>query len=131
MNYQARILLIDRHSKWLDFAVKTLQEVGYEVHSASDFVKAAECFVNNSFDLILIGLDQAENSLDEIEHLAKDKLHSKRFVVMFPIRQTYDRVRIMFKAGAYDVVDKPYQPKELREMVSTQLVESISRNQQQ
>ena len=130
MSFEARILIIDRHSQWLEFAVKVLEEVGYEVFVASDFSSAVDLFINNSFDLILIGLDQAENNLNVIKSIAKDKAHPERIVVMFPVRQTYDRMRIMFKAGVTDTVDKPYQPQVLRDIVAGQLAENRKNNHQ-
>jgi DNA-binding NtrC family response regulator len=128
MSDQGRVLVIDRHSQWLDFAVATLIEAGYEVLSASDFEMASKRWRDASFDLILVGLDQAESHLSTMSDLAKDRVHPKRIVVMFPIRQTYDRMRIVFKAGAYDIVDKPYEAAALQSMVAKQISEARQKN---
>jgi DNA-binding NtrC family response regulator len=123
-----QILLIDRHRRWLKFAQETLGEAGYAVMIASDFDEATEYYLSQDFDLILIGLDQAESNLATLSDLAKDHHHPRRFVVMFPVRQTFDRVRIVFKAGVYDVVDKPYGGDILLEIVSKELEEARLRN---
>jgi DNA-binding NtrC family response regulator len=125
---QSCILLIDRHSQWLNFAVETLTQAGYKVLTASDFDTAAKRWLDKSFDLILVGLDQAESHLGTLTDLAKNAAHPRRIVIMFPVRQTYDKVRIVFKAGAYDVVDKPYQADALRSMVAEQIAEARQRN---
>lgn len=123
-----RILLIDRHAQWVDFAVETLTQAGYKVFAASDFDTASERWLDQSFDLILVGLDQAESHLGALSHLAKNPAQPRRIVVMFPIRQTYDRMRIVFKAGAYDVVDKPYKADALLRTVAEQIAESRKSN---
>jgi len=127
-NGQSSILVIDRHSGWRKFAEETLKQAGYEVAAASRLEEAVERWLDESFDLILIGLDQAESHLGTLSDLAKNPAHPRRIVVMFPIRQTYDKMRIVFKAGAYDVVDKPYQADALRSMVAEQIAEARQKN---
>jgi DNA-binding NtrC family response regulator len=124
MDSSDRILLIDRHSDWLQFAKESLKQAGYEVFAASRFDEAAKRWRDESFDLILVGLDQAESHLSTLSDLAKNPANPRRIVVMFPIRQRYDRMRIVFKAGAYDVVDKPYQPDALISMVAGEIAEA-------
>lgn len=123
-NGQGCILLIDRHSQWLDFAKEVLTRAGYKVFSADDFERAAERWGDEAFDLILVGLDQAESHLETLNDLARNRAHPKRVVVMFPILQTYDRMRIVFKAGAYDVIDKPYDAEALLRSVAEQIANS-------
>lgn len=123
-----RILLIDQHADWLKFAEETLRQEGYEVITVVDFDGACQRCLDEDFDLIFIGLDQAESHLGALSDLAKNPGRPQRFVVMFPLRQTFDRVRIVLKAGAYDIVDKPYQRDALLKMVADAVHEARQRN---
>jgi DNA-binding NtrC family response regulator len=123
-----RILLIDRNTGWLKFAEETLRQAGYAVETASDFAKASLRCPEGNFDLIFVGLDQVESHLGTLTDLAKNPSRPWRFVVMFPVRQTFDRVRIVLKAGAYDVVDKPYQRDALLSTVAAVVHEARLRN---
>jgi len=123
-----RILLIDRHADWLEFAEKTLKQESHDVVTATDFDEACRRCMDDDFDLIFVGLDQAESHLATLSDLAKNPNRPQRFVVMFPLRQTFDRVRIVFKAGAYDVVDKPHQRDALLRMVANAVHEARLRN---
>jgi FixJ family two-component response regulator len=44
---------------------------------------------------------------------------------MFPIQQLPERMRVVFKAGAYDCVDKPFDREELIELVETLQAECV------
>lgn len=124
MPSEARLLVIDRNSGWLDFAEHTLRRAGYDVSVATDLMKAFRVHSSDDFDLVLIGLDQVEGNLSTFAQLTCEKALSKRFVVMFPIHRTLDRVRVAFRAGAYDCIDKPFEAEALLELVSEQLIRS-------
>lgn len=115
-----RILLIDRHLEWLQFAQEALQE-RYDVLTAMNFEEAMKCCIqegrSQEFDLIFVGLDLATNNLDTIKSLGKQW----RFVVMFPVFQEDEKLRILFKAGVYDCADKPYEREELLKLVEDEL----------
>jgi DNA-binding NtrC family response regulator len=115
-----RILLIDRHPEWLQFAQEVLQEQ-YNVLTATGFEEAAKCCVgeerSQEFDLIFIGLDLATTNLNTIESLGRQW----RFVVMFPVFQEDEKLRILFKAGVYDCADKPYEREGLLKLVADEL----------
>ncbi len=122
------ILLIDQHVSWLQFAAKVLSGAGYDVKTAVSLDMAGQRYLNEDFDLIFVGLDQAESHLETLADWAKGQDHPQRFVVMFPVRQTFDTVRIVLKAGAYDVVNKPYQPDALLKTVAEEVREAKARN---
>jgi DNA-binding NtrC family response regulator len=122
---KARLLVIDRNLQWLRFAKRTLQCAGYAVAVAMDLVEAFRVHPDNDFDLVLIGLDQVERNLSVFAQLSREKAQSRRFVVMFPIHRTLDRVRVAFRAGAYDCIDKPFEAEALLDLVSEQLTHSM------
>ncbi len=121
MTFIAKILTIDPHSEWLDFAEQTLRDAGYDVAVALDLEKALDLYANQGFDLVLIGLAEVERHLKKLPQLTSKPGYAKRFVVMFPVHQDFDKVRIFFKAGAYDCVDKPFEADRLLAMVSEEL----------
>jgi DNA-binding NtrC family response regulator len=125
-----RVLLIDQQQNWLKFAKAALHEAGYQVETASSFEEAAACcFETDHFDLILVGLDQAEANLETIGELKKSKTRQWHFVVMFPIRQAPDRLRMVFKAGVFDCVSKPYQRDALLQVVADEIADAKRRNE--
>lgn len=115
-----RILLIDRHQEWLRFAQEVLQDE-HEVYTATSFEEAKECCVGDDlsqeFDLIFVGLELATSNLSTIESLGREW----RFVVMFPVYQEDEKLRILFKAGVYDCADKPYDRESLLKLVADEL----------
>ncbi len=125
MPSEARLLVIDRNSGWLDFAEHALRRAGYYVSVATDLVEAFRVQSSDDFDLVLIGLDQVEGNLSAFAQLTREKALSRRFVVMFPIHRTLDRVRGAFRAGAYDCIDKPFEAEALVDLVSEQLTHSM------
>lgn len=123
-----KILLIDQHSEWLDFAQEVLGD-DYDITKLSkhgnvlslqkDLGKA------NGFDLIFIGLELVTNNLDVLKPLFKQW----QFVVVFPVIQENETVRLLFKAGVYDCAQKPYDRNGLLKLVADELAlaEFVSR----
>ena len=115
-----RILLIDRHPEWLQFAQEVLQEQ-YDVLTATNFEEASKFCIGEEraqeFDLIFVGLDLAASNLSTIKSLGKQW----RFVVMFPVFQEDEKLRILFKAGVYDCADKPYEREGLLKLIADEL----------
>ena len=124
MDISKRILLIDHYPEWLQFAHEALQEQ-YDVLTATSFEEARECCIqegrSQEFDLVLVGLDLAISNLSTIKSLGKQW----RFVVMSPVFQEDETLRILFKAGGYDCADKPYGRDALLKLVADEL--SIAR----
>ena len=125
---ECSILLIDRHVGWLKLAQEPLTQAGYKVVTAPDLDEATQSRLNEPFDLVFIGLDQAERNLDTLSEIAKSPDVQQRFVVMFPLRQTHEKMRIVFRAGAYDCVDKPYQSGDLLKIVAEKIADTERTN---
>ncbi|MCX6032277.1 MAG: hypothetical protein NT169_23660 [Chloroflexi bacterium] len=125
MDTEGRILLVDRHPEWLRFASEVLREQ-YEVITARSFEEANECCMregqSKEFDLIFIGLDVAASNLPAIAQLTRIPLDGWRFVVMFPVFQEDETLRMFFKAGVLDCADKPYESKGLLTLVHDELL---------
>jgi response regulator RpfG family c-di-GMP phosphodiesterase len=116
---KSKILLIDQHPEWLDFARAVLQE-DYEVLAlkrGENLSLENEVSSLDGFDLVFIGLELATNNLDALKPLFKQW----HFVVIFPVLQSNDTVRLLFKAGVYDCARKPYEREGLLKLVADEL----------
>jgi response regulator RpfG family c-di-GMP phosphodiesterase len=110
MQNKRKILLIDQHPEWLEFARGVL---GEEILSLGDQTREI-----NGFDLIFIGLELATNNLEILRPLFS-KWH---FIVVFPVIQENETVRLLFRAGVYDCARKPYERDGLLKLVSDELI---------
>lgn len=124
MAVRERVLLIDQHPEWLQFAKEVLQEQ-HEAVTATSFEEASEYCTregqSQEFDLIFVGLDLATSNLSTIAQLSKASSSRWRFVVMFPVFQEDETLRMLFKSGVYDCADKPYEREGLLKLVAEEL----------
>lgn len=120
MKKRKKILLIDQHPEWLDFAKKTLREE-YEIVTFSrqnDLLTLHKSSKKaNGFDVVFIGLELVTQNLDVLKPLFK----RWQFVVIFPVIQENETVRLLFKAGVYDCARKPYDSEGLLKLVADEL----------
>lgn len=121
MKKKKKILLIDQHPEWLDFAQYVLRE-DYDIVTLSshDNLLSPQKDIRkvDGFDLIFIGLELATHNLDVLKPLFKQW----QFVVIFPVIQENETVRLLFKAGVYDCARKPYDRDGLLKLVADELV---------
>lgn len=121
MKSKNKILLIDQHPEWLRFAQKVLSK-DYDIvtlTSHKDILSLqGKKQKSSSYDLIFIGLELATSNLDMLKPLFKEW----HFVVIFPVIQENETVRLLFKAGVYDCARKPYERDGLLRLVSDELV---------
>lgn len=122
MKKRPKILLIDQHPEWLGFAQDVLNE-DYDViaHKNWDNLLSPVKDENTKaggFDLVFIGLELATNNLDALKPFFKQW----NFVVVFPVIETNETVRLLFKAGVYDCARKPYEREGLLKLVADELV---------
>ena len=115
-----RILIIDTRDEWLSFAESTLSEAGYEVKVAKSIRKAKEILGDNGnkFDLILADQKVTETESDILRDMIwVEPDRRRRVVVIFPTQLTLDKMREIFKLGAFDCVDKQYERDKLIDTV--------------
>ncbi len=122
---KGHILLIDHDEDWLESAQSVLEALGYVVQTAKS-TKEALNLVDEVYDLILMNWVQADQERVLLHHLARPKSPNPRsVVVMFPVQQLPGRMRLVFKAGVYDCVDKPFDREELIELIETLQAECV------
>jgi len=130
MKRKPKILLIDQHPEWLDFAKGVLKsEYNVSTLTKKDDLLSLRDDASGveGFDLVFIGLELATTNLDTLKPLFKQW----HFVVVFPILQRNETVRLLFKAGVYDCARKPYESESLLKLVADELVVANIANGQQ
>lgn len=112
------ILFVDSDARWLDFAVGTLKERRIRARGVTDIskVERASKFMLGP-QLAFVDLEFAERAPDQLQHFAK---HGNKYVVvLFPTCTSSYRMSRIFKLGAYDCVDKPYDVQSLMRLVKS------------
>lgn len=118
-----RILFVDPDADWLGFAVQTLKEQGIGAWGTTDIGRVERAAkIIPGVQLAFVDLEFAERVPDQLRHFA---VRDDRYVVvLFPTDLTPYRMSYIFKLGAYDCVDKPYDAKSLIGLVES-LTEEI------
>jgi DNA-binding NtrC family response regulator len=125
MKNMCRILFIDPDPKYLSFAVNALKRIGVNATGFTG-IKSAQQFLKSTrgIQLILIDLEYAEKEPEKIRKLAEsDRRH---VVVLFPVQLTPHKMSLVFKLGAYDCVDKPYDKSQLIKQIDILIKETCS-----
>jgi DNA-binding NtrC family response regulator len=120
MVHTSKRILIIAKGEWLSFAKSTLSEAGYEVEAAESIREAKGILGNNAnkFDLILADQKVAERESDILRDMIwVEPDRRRRVVVVFPTQLTLDKMRSVFKLGAFDCVDKQYERDKLIDTV--------------
>jgi DNA-binding response OmpR family regulator len=113
---KGRILLVDHDEEWLGSAQSVLVTLGYSVEIARSITEALD--LPDMYDLVLMNWAQADQEQVLFQRLAKPESPSAPcVVVLFPIQMLPQRMRAVFKSGAFDCVDKPFDQGELVKLV--------------
>jgi len=126
-----RVLVIDARDEWLSFARLTLSEAGYEVEVTGSAREAMEILSSdNAFDLIPADQKVAETECDILRDMIWIEPDRRRLVVVvFPTEPALDRMRMIFRLGAFDCVAKPYERDKLIQIAWTILDRPFSPRQ--
>lgn len=108
-----RILVVDDEEDIRNILSDRLQMYGYEVPTASDGAEAIERVAEISPELVL--LDIRLPKLDGMEVLSRIKReHPETLVIMITAHGTVQRAVEAMKQGAYDFIEKPFNPDLIR-----------------
>ena len=122
---KGHILLIDHDEEWLGSAQPVLEALGYAVQTAKSAEEALN-LLDEVYDVILMNWVQADQERVLLQRLARPRSSNPRcVVVMFPVQQLPGRMRLVFRAGAYDCVDKPFDQEDLIELIETLQAECV------
>lgn len=108
------ILIVDDETNWLNFAQHIITNAGYNTYVENNIVDSLVIAKKKLFELILIDykiVEQKKVVFQKLSHLQRGK--NRYVVVMFPMEITSTTAGEIFKLGANDCVDKPYEPSKL------------------
>ena len=133
MNERERILIVDDEPDTILILQDRLEMEGYEVVTATDGYNALELIDQDLPDLVLLDIQMPR--LDGIATLTH--LHEKypgMLVLMLTAHGTIQRAVEATKRGAYDFLEKPFQPEHITQKVDRALdhqrtVESSTRDE--
>ena len=120
MNEQEKILIVDDEPDTILILQDRLEMDGYEVVTATDGCDALELIDQDLPDLVLLDIQMPR--LDGIETLTH--LHEKYpgiLVLMLTAHGTIQRAVEATKQGAYDFLEKPFQPEHITQKVDQAL----------
>jgi two-component system NtrC family response regulator len=120
MNEQEKILIVDDEPDTILILQDRLEMEGYEVATATDGCNALELIDQDLPDLVLLDIQMPR--LDGIETLTH--IHEKYpgiLVLMLTAHGTIQRAVEATKQGAYDFLEKPFQPEHITQKVDQAL----------
>ena len=120
MNEQEKILIVDDEPDTILILQDRFEMDGYEVVTATDGHHALELIDQDLPDLVLLDIQMPR--LDGIETLAH--IHEKYpgiLVLMLTAHGTIQRAVEATKQGAYDFLEKPFQPEHITQKVDQAL----------
>lgn len=116
MNENTRILVVDDEEIILKIIKEELVSLGYIVDLAMDGEEASKKVNKNYYDLVI--LDNKMPKKDGIEVLKQIKdLDKSPIIIMMTAFGTIDQAVEAIKLGAYDYITKPFENKDLIDMV--------------
>lgn len=117
---KGRILVVDDEQIVRLSCERALGPAGYEIDVAVDAYEGLKKLESGSFDLVLTDLKMP--GMDGIEFLEKVKAGWPEVqVVIVTGYQTIDTAVKSIKLGAFDYVNKPFTPEQIKEVVERAL----------
>ena len=111
-----RILVVDDEKNIRLTLVQCLEPLGYEVKTAVNGEDALSQLQQNLFDLILLDLKMP--GIDGMELLRRSKdVQPGLIAIMISAHGSVENAVEAMKLGAVDFLQKPFTPREIREMV--------------
>ncbi len=122
---KAKILVVDDEKNIRLTVATALDPLGYKVHTAFDGKDALYQLQAEKFDLILTDLQMpGMNGMELLEKATE--LYPEIKIALISAHGTVDNAVEAMKLGAVDFLQKPFTPKELRNLVYRILEESTS-----
>jgi DNA-binding response OmpR family regulator len=120
-----QIVLIDQQASWRERSAHALTQAGFDVLTLDEYRLPRELIDNPAYspDLVILGcasVGQAE------QELIGAVLHQHWHLLVLSTSLPWHVMRALFRVGADDVADKPYNPDLLVATVH-QALESIAR----
>lgn len=113
----SRILVVDDAREILQFLKRLLKKYGFYVETASSGIEAINRVSKQEFDIVVTDLSMP--GMDGVELLARLKeLHPHLTIIMMTAYGTVKTAVQAIKEGAYDFIEKPFDPKEFLNLIN-------------
>ena len=125
-----RILLIDHQPYWREISTNALQNFGFAVdtHDTHNYLSSQKCEEDKNPDLVVLGCVRIR---PEEQQLIDDILAHKHHLLVLCVSLSWQVMRSLFLQGVDDIVDKPYDPARLINIVNQTIESTLSRNSYQ
>jgi DNA-binding response OmpR family regulator len=118
-----RILVIDHQPNWRELSTYALREAGFSVQDCENY--SSPSLQNDDSDLIILGCAQVG---PEEQRLIAQLLKDKHHILVLSAYLPKSIMRSLYMQGVDDIVDKPYSPATLVNIVQ-QLSDNIALHQ--
>jgi EAL domain-containing protein (putative c-di-GMP-specific phosphodiesterase class I) len=113
---QARVLVVDDNEPLLRVFVRTLEEAGFEVHSAESGLQAAELLARSTFQVVVSDVEMpGMNGLALLRMVREKDLDIP--VILVTGQPDVESAAQAVQYGACDYITKPVQSAELKQVV--------------
>jgi DNA-binding response OmpR family regulator len=119
-----QILIVERQEYWGEFAANALVAAGFSVSILRNYDHCAfdHCVHQKTPDLVVLGCAGVE---PDDQEMVEEVLRLRCPLLVFCTDPPWEVMHYLFRAGASDVVDKPYDPDRLINIV-VQTLASVS-----
>lgn len=119
-----QIVVIDRQEYWRGFATRTLLSAGFAVQSCQDYT---DDFPQNAdaINLVILGCTHLGNTEQQF---VTQLLAQKHYLLVLCSYLTNQEMRLLFRKGVVDILDKTYSPIRLTDVVGQTLDNIAERN---
>jgi DNA-binding NtrC family response regulator len=119
-----RILLIDRQPYWREISTKGLQRAGFSVGTLDTYTYQPPqlCLEDGDPDLVVLGCTRIQA---EEQQLIDKVLAQRHHLLVLCTSLSWQTMRVLFRQGVADILEKPYNPAKLVNIVS-QVLEHTS-----
>jgi DNA-binding NtrC family response regulator len=125
-----RILLIDHQLYWREISAQALRSAGFIVCTLDtyNYSPPHDCLKGEDPDLVVFGCVHIGS---EEQRLIAQILSHKHHLLVLSVSLPWQVMRSLFLQGVDDIVDKPYNPAYLINIVNQTLESTLSRNSYQ
>jgi len=122
MDKKYTILVVDDKLENLQYLDKILKEEGYDIRATPDALMAFEAAKLSKPDLILLDIKMPNIDGYELCKMIKKESSLEQIPIIFisALDNVEDKVRA-FEEGGVDYITKPFEPKEIKARIKTQL----------
>jgi len=122
-----QILIVERQKYWGEFATDALLAAGFSVRTLDryDYCALDDCVHQETPDLVVLGCAGVE---PDDQEMIQQVLQLRCHLLVFCTAPPWEVMHSLFRAGASDVVDKPYDSDHLVSIVAQTLKSVLPQN---